>query len=121
MGELFINDPKGLEHCDSPRNVKEIAEQGLVAQDLFDACSAYNYPGEIHAMGSIYVRIWYGVFQRAFNRGGVEERKLAYQLFFEHLRNITSQDDFETLKETIKSIDNNLFQGKFSDDFDRGV
>ena len=107
-----------MNHCGVTRDVRQIQSQGLDAQDLFDACSSYGYPGEIHAMGSIYARIWYGVFKRALQRGGNDERNLAYQLFFQHLLNITNQDDFETLRETIKTIDDNLFEGKFSEDLD---
>ena len=118
VGEIFVNHPHGLLHCGLPRDVEQITAQGLTAQDLFDACSDKEIYGEIHAHGSVYSTIWYGVFQKALARGGEEERKKAYQLFFEHLKNITSNDTFETLRATVKTIDENLFNGQFSTDWD---
>lgn len=117
-GETFNNDPSGLDHCGIPRDVQKIKTQGLEARDLFDACSRASASGEIHALGSIYSTIWYGVFQKALERGGETERESAYQLFFEHLKNVTTNDTFETMRETIKSIDANLFSGRFSEDLD---
>ncbi len=125
IGELFYNDLEGLSHCTVggsgiSRDVKVIRSQGLVAQDFFDACGKHSLEasGEIHAMGSIYSTIWYGVFQKALERGGEGEWGRAYQLFFEHLKNITSMDTFDTLQTTIKNIDNQLFEGGFSSDLD---
>ena len=116
IGELFRNDPDGLNHCGLPRDVQEIKLDELTAQDLFNACPSTK--GEIHALGSVYSTIWYGVFQRALERGGETEREDAYSLFFEHLKNVTIGDTFETLRQTIKVIDANLFSGQFSEDLD---
>ena len=119
IGELFYNKLSGLTHCnDIPRNMKEIKDQNLTAEDLFNSCSNRDKPGEIHAFGSVYSTIWYGVFQRAFERGGENERNEAYRLFFEHLKNLTQDDSFESAREIIKSLDQNLFDGKFSQDLD---
>ena len=115
IGELFQNNAEGLSHCELPRDVQLIKSLGLKAQDLFEACSFAM--GEIHALGSVYSTIWYGVFQRALNRGGAEKRERAYQLFFEHLKNVTTQDTFITLKQTVQTIDQNLFGGQFSEDW----
>ncbi len=112
IGEVFYNNTQGFRSCEAPRSAKEIKKQKITAQDLFNACSPKK--GEIHAMGAIYSTIWYGVFQKALQRGGKEEREIAYQLFFEHLKNITSNDTFITLKKSIKVIDQNLFKGHFS-------
>ena len=84
IGELFDNSINGLGHCGGlPRDVALIKARKLKAQALFNACARNNAPGEIHALGSVYSTIWYGVFQRALAQGGEEERKGAYRLFFE--------------------------------------
>lgn len=116
VGELFDNNPDGLVHCSTPRDVKKIKAQKLRARDLFSACPSTK--GEIHALGSVYSTIWYGVFQKALERGGEKEREESYQLFFEHLKNVTTNDTFETMREAIKILDENLFSGRFSEDLD---
>ena len=58
-----------------PRDVQVIKFRGLEAQDMFEACSPH-LSGEIHAMGSVYAVIWYGVFQRALTRGGLKKEKM---------------------------------------------
>ncbi len=120
FGELLEYSPEGLDHCGVSRNVQEIKNQKITARHLFEACGGrVEAPGEIHAMGSIYSTIWYGLFERAFQRGGKNERDRAYHLFFEHLKNVTSNDTFLTMKKTIQIIDQNLFDGQFSEDLDR--
>lgn len=119
IGELFYNSLSGLTHCgDVPRSVQQIKEQNLSAEDLFNACASREKEGEIHAFGSVYSVIWYGLFQRAFERGGHTEKNDAYALFFEHLKNMTKDDSFETARQIIKSIDKNLFDERFSEDLD---
>ena len=105
-------------HCGQLRAAKRIRNIGLQAKDLFNACKDEDLPGEIHAMGSIYSTIWYGVFQRAMERGGESLREETYKLFFEHLKNISSEDNFTSLRDVIKTLDQSLFEGQFSDDVD---
>ena len=119
IGELFYNNLEGLKHCKSmPRDVRQIKEENLDAEDLFNACILKDKPGEIHALGSVYSVIWYGVFQHAFQRGGEGEKREAYKLFFEHLKNLTYNDSFESARQMIKTIDKTLFEERFSEDLD---
>ena len=118
IGELLSNSIYGDTHCGQLRTAERIRNIGLQAKDLFNACKDEGLPGEIHAMGSIYSTIWHGIFQRAMERGGESLREETYKLFFEHLKNISSEDNFTSLRDTIKTLDQSLFEGQFSDDVD---
>ena len=115
LGEMMFNSPDGMEHCQGvSRDVKKIKENNLNSSHFWDCLPR----GEIHTMGSIYSTIWYGVFQRALTRGGMAERDDAYRLFFEHLKNVTYQDTFLTLRDVVKVLDRQEFEGRFSEDLD---
>lgn len=124
IAEMLENSVYGTTHCSQTRDVAEIKKRKLSAQDLFDACKDtdtdidIDFSGEIHAVGSIYSTIWYGLFQKAFERGGESKREDAYKLFFEHLKNITSEDTFDSIRLTIKALDKQLFERQFSEDLD---
>lgn len=118
VGEYFLNDPEGFDHCRGvPRDMAVAKERGTTAQQFYEACRASGTQGEIHAMGSAYSTIWYGILKRAEARGAKPYLD-AKNLFYEHLKAVTSDDDFISAKAMIKSIDSNIFGGQFSADID---
>lgn len=114
IGEYFTNNIAGFNHCGTvPRDMKLAKTAGLKAQDFYNACS--SMPGEIHALGSAYSTIWYGILVRAKAKGQTSYNN-AQNLFYEHLKNITTNDTFLTAKDMILSLDSSLFSGQLASD-----
>lgn len=113
LGEDIINSMEGLGHCDNPRSMKDIKIQNLKAQSFYDDCASFQMPGEVHAMGSIYSTIWYGLIEAARKESSTAYKD-AIKFFYEHQKYVSASDTFATLKTAMKDLDGEMFNGKFT-------
>jgi hypothetical protein len=113
VGEDFVNSMEGLGHCNNPRSMKAIKTQNLKAQSFYDDCTMYQATGEVHAMGSIYATIWYGLIETARKESSTAYKD-SIKFFYEHQKYISASDTFATLKTAMKDLDEEMFNGKFA-------
>jgi len=108
--ETFGNSVDGISECGITRTVSK--NSGLTLQGAYDSCGN-SARGEIHLMGRVYASIWWEVRRQAalVNLGDI---KTLDTMFTEHLKLISSTDDFSSMLTKIKAIDASLFNSKFS-------
>ncbi|MCB0363214.1 MAG: hypothetical protein KDD35_10850, partial [Bdellovibrionales bacterium] len=114
IGEDFVNSMNGMGHCGAaPRSMKEVIKSNLTSQDLYNACSKFQAAGEVHAMGTVYSTIWYGIIEAA-RKASIADYRKAIQLFYDHQKVVQANDTIFTLRNAIKSIDMEDFDGKYT-------
>ncbi len=72
--------------------------------------------GEIHLMGRVYASVWWEIRKKAALVGASEAKNID-KLFSEHLLTLASTDSFADALVKIKTLDTQLFAGKYSMDF----
>ena len=97
----------GLGIC-MPRNMNYLRDQS--ATDVYNGCDPANdLQGEIHIMGALYASIWWNIYTHP----SVIKDEII-DLFVEHLPVVSSEDTFETLATRILSLEQQKFNGKYS-------
>ena len=108
IGEGVTNELSyGLGVC-MPRNMDHLRDQ--VATDVYNGCDpANNLQGEIHMMGALYASIWWNIYTHS----SVTKDEIT-ELFVEHLPLVSGEDTFETVATRILSLEQQKFNGKYS-------
>ena len=97
----------GLGVC-MPRNMDYLKNQ--LATDVYNGCDPQsNLEGEIHMTGALYASIWWNIYTDP----SVVKDEIT-ELFIEHLPLVSSEDTFETVATRILGLEQQKFNGKYS-------
>lgn len=113
LGEALVNKVNGFDECGITRKID--SNLNLTSTQAYNACGA-NLLGEVHLMGRVYASVWWEVRKKAALRSA-DEAKAIDKLFNEHLLVIAVADSFVDALTKIKTLDTQLFAGKYSLDF----
>lgn len=113
LGEALVNRVNGFDECGVTRKID--SNNNLTASQSFAACGS-NLMGEIHLMGRVYASVWWEIRKKAALVGASEAKNID-KLFSEHLLTLASTDSFADALVKIKTLDTQLFAGKYSMDF----
>lgn len=106
VGETWANRVDGLNHCSLNRNLNTASSNN--ASGVFQACG-----GDISSMGTIYASIWWSVRNQAQSTRSTGASDID-TLFMQHLSLLSASDDFSTVKSKIESVDQRLFNSRYT-------
>lgn len=113
LGEALVNKFNGFDECGVPRKID--SNVNLTTAQAFNACGSVLL-GEVHLMGRVYASVWWEVRKKAALRDASEVKDVD-KLFSEHLLTSAASDSFVDALTKIKTLDSQLFAGKYSLDF----
>lgn len=113
LGESLVNRVNGFDECGVTRKID--SNLNLTSTQAFAACGA-NLMGEVHLMGRVYASAWWEVRKKAA-AVSADDVKAIDKLFSEHLLVLASTDSFTDALNKIKTLDTQLFGGKYSLNF----
>jgi hypothetical protein len=105
----WTNNNSGKSICNSEahRNLNQLME--MTFSEAYELCAESEQQGSIYAMGAVYSSLWWSI------RNQVEDRSKIDQLYMMHLREITGDDDFASVRDKIIALDTEQFDGQFSE------
>jgi hypothetical protein len=106
------NDTTGSVRCNVSRSVSQL--KSLSLNEAYSACENQNdSAGSTITLGSLYASIWWEVRTKIESEYGGLERENFDKLFMAHLSLIDADDDFSTVFQKVKALDDSNHQSKW--------
>ena len=109
VGESYSNSLTGMEDCGISRNLNE--SKYVSISEAFNACG--DNKGLVYPMATVYASIWWNVFKKVLDTAPEEAER--FQVFYlKHLKGLRGNFDFIDTFNSMKELDSQDFESKFT-------